>query len=141
MRDVGSAEIEATLDRKMGLVFDLLCDQLAEDDLLGEVLAADHDALAVVTGSERQKCECEGNRQESGRSRDPTNVWKGTALSRAEPGIRKIDGTTGSRALPGSWRVLAGILHYQERLLAIYARCGASLRSIHPSRTSADSAI
>jgi hypothetical protein len=29
--------------RKMGLIFDLLSNQLAEDNLLGEILASDND--------------------------------------------------------------------------------------------------
>ena len=52
MRDVGAAEIKPALDGKVSLVFDLLRNQLAEDDLLGEIFASDDDALLVVAGGE-----------------------------------------------------------------------------------------
>src|SRR5206468_1924484 len=58
------------LDRKMSFIFNLLCDQFAKDDLLGEVLAADDDAgLARATGKKQ------------GRDENDENV-KGPALSR-----------------------------------------------------------
>ena len=47
MRDVSAAEIKAALDRKMSFVFDLLRDEFTEDDLFGEIFAADDDAVAV----------------------------------------------------------------------------------------------
>jgi hypothetical protein len=48
MRDVSSAQIEAPLDWNMRFVFDLLRDQLAENDLFSEVLAPDNDALLAI---------------------------------------------------------------------------------------------
>ena len=50
MRDIGAAEIKPAIDYKISLVFDLLRNQLAEDDLLGKILASDDDALLVVAG-------------------------------------------------------------------------------------------
>jgi hypothetical protein len=47
MCDVSAAKIKAAFDGKMSSVFDLLRDQLAEDDLFGEILAADYDAVAM----------------------------------------------------------------------------------------------
>ncbi len=45
MADVGAGEIEATLDREMGLAFDLLRDDFTEHELLGEIFGADDDAV------------------------------------------------------------------------------------------------
>ena len=45
MADVGAGEIEAAFDREMSFVFDLLGDEFSEDELLGEVLGADDDAV------------------------------------------------------------------------------------------------
>ena len=42
--DVAAGEIEAALDREVSLVFDLLGDDFAEDELFGEVFGADDDA-------------------------------------------------------------------------------------------------
>jgi len=39
--DVGPGEIEAALDREVGLGFDFLREKLAEDDLLGEIFGSD----------------------------------------------------------------------------------------------------
>jgi hypothetical protein len=55
----------------MSLVFDLLGDQLAEDDLFGEVLAADYDAVAMGAGGKKEK----------GRS-DQTNRFDAVGKSR-----------------------------------------------------------
>ena len=52
--DVSSAEIKPPLDREMSLVFDLLRDEFAEDDLLGEVLASDDNAGLAGAGGEEQ---------------------------------------------------------------------------------------
>ena len=43
--DIAACEIEASLDGKASLVFDLLCDKLAKNELLGEILGADYDAV------------------------------------------------------------------------------------------------
>jgi len=54
VRDVRSAQIKAALDREMSFIFDLLGDELSENDLLGEVLASDHDAgLVGATGEQK----------------------------------------------------------------------------------------
>ena len=47
LADVGSRQIEAALNRQMGFVFDLLGDDFAEDELLGEILGADDDAVGA----------------------------------------------------------------------------------------------
>src|ERR1700686_1508235 len=44
VRDVSAAQIETTLDRELRFVLDLLRDEFAEDDLLGEVFATDDNA-------------------------------------------------------------------------------------------------
>src|SRR3569832_442173 len=43
VRDIAAREIETAIDTLVCGAFDLLCQQLAEDDLLGKVLAANHD--------------------------------------------------------------------------------------------------
>ena len=55
MSNVSAAKVETALDREMSFVLDLLCDELAEDDLLGEVLTADNDTGGMGTGGERQQ--------------------------------------------------------------------------------------
>jgi hypothetical protein len=55
MCDVSAAKIKAAFDGKMSSVFDLLRDQLAEDDLFGEILAADYDAVAMGAGRKKEK--------------------------------------------------------------------------------------
>jgi hypothetical protein len=56
MRDVSSAEIEAALDWKMSFVFDLLRDQFAKDDLLGEIFAPNDDVRMRSAGGEDCAC-------------------------------------------------------------------------------------
>ncbi len=53
MADVSSGEIETALDRKMSFVFDLLSDDFAENELLGEVLGSDNDAIRRASGRRR----------------------------------------------------------------------------------------
>ena len=48
MTDIAAGQIEAALDREVGFVFNLLCDQFAKDELLGEIFRADYDA--ALTG-------------------------------------------------------------------------------------------
>jgi len=43
--DEGARQIELTLDRQMGSSFNLLCEDLAENGLLGEILRANDDAI------------------------------------------------------------------------------------------------
>ena len=45
MANVAAGKIEAAFDRKMGFVFDLLGDDFTEDELFGEILGADDDAI------------------------------------------------------------------------------------------------
>ena len=45
MADVAAGEIEAAFYRKMGCVFDLLGDDFAEDELLGEIFGTDDDEI------------------------------------------------------------------------------------------------
>ena len=47
LANVGSGEIEAAFDREMSFVFDLLGDDFAEDELFGEILGADDDAIGA----------------------------------------------------------------------------------------------
>jgi hypothetical protein len=48
MSDISSAKIKPPLHLKMSLVFDLLRDQLAQNNLLGKVLAPDNDSRAMI---------------------------------------------------------------------------------------------
>ncbi len=47
LADVGSGKIEATLYREMSFIFDLLGHDFAEDELLGEILGANDDAVGA----------------------------------------------------------------------------------------------
>src|SRR5207302_6987872 len=62
MADEGSGKIEAALDSQAGSGFKLLGNQLAENELLGEVLGADDDAVlaggAAPDEKSRQNEEC-----------------------------------------------------------------------------------
>lgn len=82
MRDVSAAEIKTALYRKMSLVFDLLRDEFSEDDLLGEVFAADDDAVAMGAS---------GGHYENEQNKDKFN---NPALSR-EKTARRGRGTQG----------------------------------------------
>ncbi len=53
LADVCARQVEAALDRQVGLVFDLLGEDFAEDELLGEVLGADDDAVSRAAGRRR----------------------------------------------------------------------------------------
>jgi hypothetical protein len=45
MTNVGSCKIETALDLQLSLSFDLLGDDFTEDELLGEILRPDDDAI------------------------------------------------------------------------------------------------
>src|SRR5581483_10166289 len=55
VREQSSAEIELALDRLVQLVFDMLRDDFAEDQLLGEVLRADHNVIAPPAAGGEQE--------------------------------------------------------------------------------------
>ena len=57
MADVASGEVETALHREMSLVFDLLGDDFAEDELFGEILGADYDAIRArrAAGGEKEQ--------------------------------------------------------------------------------------
>ena len=54
MRQQRSAQIQLALHRLMQPRFDVLRDDLAEDQLLGEVLGADHDVVARAAAGEQE---------------------------------------------------------------------------------------
>jgi hypothetical protein len=54
MREERPAEIELALDRLMQARFEVLRDDLAQDQLLGEILGADNDVVARRAGGEKQ---------------------------------------------------------------------------------------
>ena len=47
LADVAAGEVEAAFYRKMGFVFDLLGDDFTEDELFGEILGSDDDAVGA----------------------------------------------------------------------------------------------
>ena len=53
MRDVSSAQVKAAFHRKMSL-FSIAAQLLAEDNLLGEILASDNNMRTLGTGSQRE---------------------------------------------------------------------------------------
>jgi hypothetical protein len=63
LAEVGAGEPEATLDGAASGGFDLLGEELAEDDLLGEVFGADDDVGGAGWGAGGRRQEGEGDRQ------------------------------------------------------------------------------
>src|SRR5258708_19582149 len=56
MADEGARQVEAALHRQMSAGFDDLRKQFSEDELLGEVFRADHDAICIsFTSNDRQE--------------------------------------------------------------------------------------
>ncbi len=55
MANVAAGKIEAAFDGEMSFVFDLLGDDFAEDELFGEILGADDDAVFASGAAGRQK--------------------------------------------------------------------------------------
>ena len=43
MANIGAGKVETALDRQVSFIFDLLRDDFAEDELLGEIFGADDD--------------------------------------------------------------------------------------------------
>ena len=54
MRQQRSAQIELALDGLMSSRFDVLRDDLAQDQLLGKILGADHDVVARAAAREQR---------------------------------------------------------------------------------------
>ena len=65
MADVASGQVEAALDREMSFVFDLLGNDFAEDELFGEILGADDDAILARRAARGEKKERENGGKES----------------------------------------------------------------------------
>lgn len=58
MAEVGAGEVEAAVDLLVSLGFNLLGEEFAEDDLLGEVLGSDGDAGGAWRGAGGEEEEC-----------------------------------------------------------------------------------
>jgi hypothetical protein len=66
MAQEGAAQVQAPLDAKFGAGFDLLRDQLGQQDALGEVFRADDDGRAVAASNSNRSRNGVKNRDKDG---------------------------------------------------------------------------
>ena len=57
MTDIAAGQVETALHGQVGFVFDLLCDKFAKNELLGEILGADYDAVLARGAAGEEKGE------------------------------------------------------------------------------------
>ncbi len=55
LANVCASQVETALDRQVGFIFDLLRHDFTEDELLGEVLGADHDDICARRSASGEK--------------------------------------------------------------------------------------